>query len=116
MRVRNAEQSRAKEQLRQQRESEVAKALERNLQDKAQRENARSEVKQLKFASNAQEAQRLKEERLQHEEMIRLQRNAEVAKAQTMKQLVQAQKQEQLEVRRQEKELKRQQQRLDLIR
>jgi hypothetical protein len=42
-------------------------------------------LKQLKFSSAAQEAQRLKEERQQHEEMIRMQKNAEVAKAQTMK-------------------------------
>jgi hypothetical protein len=64
-------------------------------------------LKQLKFSSAAQEAQRLKEERQQHEEMIRMQKNAEVAKAQTMKQMIQAQKQEQVEVRHQEKELKR---------
>ena len=71
--------------MRQQREQEVAEAYERNQQEKAQREVARSELKQLKFSSAAQEAQRLKEERQQHEEMIRMQKNAEVAKAQTMK-------------------------------
>jgi hypothetical protein len=49
--------------LRQQREQEVAEAYERNQQEKAQREVARSELKQLKFSSAAQEAQRLKEER-----------------------------------------------------
>ena len=53
VRVRNTEQNMQKEQLRQQREQEVAQALERNLQDKAQRENARSEVKQIKFQNNA---------------------------------------------------------------
>lgn len=49
--------------MRQQREFEVAQALERNQQEKAQRENARTEVKTQKHAINAQEAQRLKEER-----------------------------------------------------
>jgi hypothetical protein len=65
---------------------------------------------------NDREAARLKEERAQHEEMIRLQKNAEVAKAQMLKQMVRNQKEEQVALREQEKVLKRQQQRLDLIR
>lgn len=48
--------------------------------------------------------------------MIRMQKHAEMAKAQTMKQMIQNQKQEQQALRKQEKELKRQQQRIDLIR
>lgn len=45
-----------------------------------------------------------------------MQKEAEIAKAQSMKQMVRNQKDEQLQLREQEKKLKRQQQRLDLIR
>ena len=95
---------------------EVAMAQQRINQEKQDRAMARGEAKQTVAHINATEAQRLKEERAQHEEMIRLQKNAEVAKAQTMKQMVRNQKDEQVAMRKQEKELKRQQQRLDLIR
>lgn len=66
----------------------------RNLQEKEGRVNARDQAKQQLEASNAMEAQRLKEERLQHEEMIRMQKSAEIAKAQSMKQMVRNQKDE----------------------
>ena len=65
---------------------------------------------------NAQEAERLKQERQQHEEMISMQKKAEELKAQSMKQMIRSQKEEQKELRNHEAALKRQQQRLDLIR
>lgn len=58
---------------------------------------------------------RLKAERDQHEEMIRVQKRSDELKAQTMKHLIKGQKEEQKEMRAQEQAFKRQQQRLDLI-
>ena len=58
---------------------------------------------------------RLKAEREQHEEMIRVQKRSDELKAQTMKHLIKGQKEEQKEMRAQEQAFKRQQQRLDLI-
>lgn len=65
---------------------------------------------------NAGEADRLKQERMQHQEMIEMQKKSDELKAQTMKHMIRGQKEEQKELRAQEQALKRQQQRLDLIR
>ena len=65
---------------------------------------------------NAQEADRLKQERMQHEEMIGMQKKADELKAQSMKQMIRSQKDEQKDLRAHEAALKRQQQRLELIR
>ena len=58
---------------------------EKNQHEREKRQNAIASVKNQKSDIAAQEAARLKEERVQHEEMIRMQKNAEQAKAQTMK-------------------------------
>jgi len=48
---------------------------------------------------NANEADRLKQERAQHEEMISVQKRQEEMKAMSMKQMIRNQKQEQVEQR-----------------
>ena len=62
------------------------------------------------------DATRLKQERMQNEEMISQQKNSDQLKAQSRKFEINRQKEEQKELRAQEQALKRQQQRLDLIR
>lgn len=62
------------------------------------------------------DATRLKQERMQNEEMIAQQKNSDQLKAQSRKFEINRQKEEQKELRAQEQALKRQQQRLDLIR
>lgn len=58
---------------------------------------------------NAGEADRLKQERMQHQEMIEMQKKSDELKAQTMKHMIRGQKEEQKELRAQEQALKRQQ-------
>lgn len=73
-------------------------------------------TKNQNATKNAQEAERLKQERMQHEEMIAMQKKADELKAMSMKQMIRSQKDEQKALREHEAALKRQQQRLDLIR
>ena len=64
---------------------------------------------------NANEAERLKQERAQHEEMISVQKRQEEMKAMSMKQMIRNQKQEQVEQRAMEQQQKRLAQRQELI-
>lgn len=89
------------------------------MRNAAVRDNQRAAVKynrETQAERNAREAERLKQERAQHQEMIDMQKKSDELKAQTMKHMIRGQKEEQKELRNQELALKRQQQRLDLIR
>lgn len=63
-----------------------------------------------------QEAMRLKNERMHHEEMVNMQKHTEELKNKSMKQMIRSQKAEAVNMREQEKMMKRQMQRADLIR
>mmetsp|Transcript_71730 Transcript_71730/g.99335 ORF Transcript_71730/g.99335 Transcript_71730/m.99335 type:complete len:140 (+) Transcript_71730:420-839(+) len=83
---------------------------------------AREEAKQAIYSNqqmtrdrNANEAERLKQERAQHEEMISVQKRQEEMKAMSMKQMIRNQKQEQVEQRAMEQQQKRLAQRRELI-
>ena len=116
VRQRNKEVRSEKDQLRMQREAEARDMADRNAMN---RDNQRAAVRYNKDSQverNAREAERLKQERMQHQEMIDMQKKSDELKAQTMKHMIRGQKEEQKELRSQENALKRQQQRLDLIR
>ena len=96
-----------KEAFASQKESERRAIAEKNQHEREKRVNTIHAIKSQKTDIAAQEAARMKEERQQHEEMIRMQKNAEQAKAQSMKQMIRIQKEEQVKLRLQEKDLKR---------
>ena len=88
VRQRNNENRDFKKQQAAQREQEVHMLNEKNNQA---RMNAKQAIEQNKNANankNAQEADRLKQERMQHEEMIGMQKKADELKAQSMKQMI----------------------------
>lgn len=99
-----------------QRDAEERERAEMNAQKRMNQQKA-VEVNQTNHKiHNLREAERLKMERVQHQEMIDMQKKSDELKAQTMKHMIRGQKEEQKELRAQEQALKRQQQRLDLIR
>ena len=73
-------------------------------------------TKNQNATKNAQEAERLKQERMQHEEMIAMQKKADELKAMSMKQMIRSQKDEQKALRGHGSSYSIQQQRLILIR
>ena len=116
VRQRNNETKAYKEQMRMQREQEERQRQEQNLNSRANQRDAIKYNKQSVHAKAAAEAERLKQERIQHQQMIDQQRDNDAMRAQTMKQMIRREKDEQKEMRAHEQALKRQQQRLDLIR
>jgi hypothetical protein len=99
VRQRNKETRQEKDALRQQREAEERELAERNA---ALRDNQRAAVrfnKDSQAERNAREAERLKQERQQHLEMIEMQKKSDELKAQTMKHMIRGQKEEQKELR-----------------
>lgn len=87
----------------------------RNMQLREQQKQAIHRTTTVNHIKNAEEAERLKQEKMQHEEMILMQKKAEELKAQSRRYEINRAKEEQRELRNQELALKRQQQRLDLI-
>ena len=71
---------------------------------------------QMTAQEKFKEAERLKQEKQLHEEMILMQRKQDEEKARSMKQMIKSQKDEQKEMREQQEALKKQEMRLDLIR
>ena len=116
VRQRNNENKAFKDQLKQQKEEEDNMLRQRNIAAREFQKSAISQNKNLNKKKNEDEAQRLKRERAQNEEMIMQQKKSEELKAQSRKFEINRQKEEQRELRAQEQAIKRQQQRLDLIR
>ena len=88
VRQRNAEASNYKQQLQMQREQEERELALRNQQLRLNQKEAIRNQQMTQAEKNYREAERLKAERAQHEEMIRIQKKTEELKAQGMKQMV----------------------------
>jgi hypothetical protein len=88
----------------------------RNQQIRNNQKEAIRNQQMTQAEKNYREAERLKAERAQHEEMIAIQKRTEELKAQSMKQMVRNQKDEAIEMRMAEQQQKRLQQRQELIR
>ena len=88
VRQRNNENRDFKKQQAAQREQEVLMLNEKNNQARLNAKQAIEQNKNANATKNAQEADRLKQERMQHEEMIGMQKKADELKAQSMKQMI----------------------------
>ena len=88
VRQRNHETRDFKKQQAAQREQEGLMLNEKNNQARLNAKQAIEQNKNANATKNAQEADRLKQERMQHEEMIGMQKKADELKAQSMKQMI----------------------------
>ena len=116
VRQRNLDNRNEKSSLQEQRAEEERQRAAKLAQDRANQQANIRYNRDDQALRNTNEANRLKQERQQHQEMIEMQKKSDELKAQTMKHMIRGQKEEQKELRAQEQALKRQQQRLDLIR
>ena len=116
VRQRNLDTRNEKTSLQEQRAEEERQRAAKLAQDRANQQANIRFNRDDQAQRNTNEANRLKQERQQHQEMIEMQKKSDELKAQTMKHMIRGQKEEQKELRAQEQALKRQQQRLDLIR
>ena len=116
VRQRNLDTRNEKNSLQEQRAEEERQRAAKLAQDRANQQANIRFNRDDQAQRNTNEANRLKQERQQHQEMIEMQKKSDELKAQTMKHMIRGQKEEQKELRAQEQALKRQQQRLDLIR
>lgn len=94
VRQRNKERDGEKEMIRQQKLHEERELQARNAAIKKNQKQAIEQNKMSQAMRNAHEAERLKRERQQHNEMIEMQKKSDELKAQTMKHMIRGQKEE----------------------
>jgi len=104
VRQRNADNHSRKNQLQMQREQAERELQLRNQQMRLNQKEAIRNQQMTQAEKNYREAERLKAETQQHEQMINIQKETEQLKAKGMKQMIRNQKDEALEMRMLEKE------------